>query len=646
MGDLTLPLIGLTALAGFFFSKEGKNSRKIESLQNELAAFEKSNGSNIYTSNVVNEANQEILDRSLKNYKEAEIPEMTGLIPPFYNAFRSSKGNRDVLEGNETGDYDDLAKWDEINRNVDVTQLNRPLAKLEERPMFKEQSDYMQKLKTPDMEEKIPQKEVSLLTGKLLDRSHSNMVPFFGGAMKQNVETFSNESLLDKYSGNTSVFKHKKEIEPMFNVQQENIYGMPAFTTTVGMDRYNESVFRQNEKPFEPTRIFALKSNTIENQILPQYKDVNELNIKQKEVYEGRTISGKYGEERGVIGKLEKRRPPTFYEKTEDHLFKGPGQFIGIKNEEDYDTGFKNTSRQDYNMEYFGIVGQTDYNKMTRRTKKIDNSDELLDAIVQDPKRNNFENDYLRNYNGIKSADDYGRSGMRPIITERFTTGEGHLLNPYKSDKGVRARLQDDVRTTLRQDGMNYQKIGNVKTTFESGESKAHDLGISEVSMKDTQKQNLVENKYVTPINMPLGMGYLVNEYDPKPTAPLHALDYVGIAEKDVAHTSRLNYDNAEVRDYKEQLVSGERPSGPQKFQISSGATSYGDIQHTANMGLKEEEDVRDKDISKTYQVISDKTIIGQGEREKLGMDRNVYKSRLEPELLGQLLDNPYVNKM
>ena len=647
MSDLTLPLIGLTALAGFFFSKEGKNSRKIESLQNELAAFEKPNGKNIYTSNVVDEANRDILERSLKNYQDAENPEITGFIPPFYNAFRTQKGNKDILEGKDRDmlTYSEIAELDNINRNVDVTQMGKSLSKLEERPMFKEYGEYLSGIKKPAEEEKIGNTEISLLTGKSLDRNHNNMVPFFGGAMKQNVETFSNESLLDLYSGNTSTFQHKKEVGPLFNQTQENIYGSPLFTNNVEMDRYNQSVFRQNEKPFDPVRINALKANTIENNILPQYKDVNDLNVKQKETYGGRVLSGKQGEERGILGDVKKRRPETFYEQTQDHLFKGPGQFIGIKSEEDYTTGFKNTARADYNTEYFGIVGQNDFNKLTRRVVSIDNSDEILDAIAQNPKRTNYENDYMRNVSGIKSADDYGLGAIRPVTTERTSTGEGKILNPYKSERGSRAQLQDEIKGTLRQDGMNYQQIGNVKTTFDMGLSKSHDVGIAEMSAKDTQKQTLVDNKYITPINMPLGMGYVVNKYDAKPTTPIHALDYVGIAEKDVAHTSRLNYDNAEIRDHQEIAVSGERPSGPEKFQIASGTTSYGDIQHTDNMALKEQEDQRDKDISKTYQTISNKNSIGVIDKDKIGMDKNMYGSRLEPEILGQLLDNPYVNK-
>lgn len=650
MSDLTLPLIGLTALVGFFFSKEGKNSRKIETLENELAAFDKPNGKNIYTSNVVDEANQEILDRSLKNYKQAEDPEMTGFIPPFYNSFRTQKGNKDILDGvdKDVLSYSDIAKLDEINRNVDVTQLNKSLAKLEERPMFKEFSGYMQRIKSVDKQEKITEKEVSLLTGRELDRSHNNMVPFFGGAIKQNVETFSNESLLDLYSGNTSTFNHKKEQKPLFENVQENIYGTPIFTNSVDMDRYNQSVFRQNEKPFDPQRISAPKSGTFENNILPGYKDVNELRVgnKLKETYEGRVLSGKQGEERGVLGDVEKRSPETFYESTPDHLFKGPGQFIGIKSDEDYQTGFKNTGRGDYNLEYFGIVGQNDVNKMTRRVTTIDNSEEILDAFAQVPKRMNYENDYIRNVSGIKGADDYGRNAIRPVTTERTTTGEGQLLNPYNNERGVVSQIQDDIKPTLRQTGMNYQQIGNVKTTFDMGLSKSHDVGITGVEVRDTQKQTLVNNKYIAPVNMPLGMGYTVNKYEALPTTPLHALDYVGIADKDVAHTSRLNYDNAVIRDHKEQVVSGQRDGGPQIFQTSSGAASYGDVKHTDNMGLKEEEDTRDKDISKTYQVIVDKDTIGQIDKEKRGMDKNVYQSRLEPELLGQLLDNPYVNKM
>ena len=87
MSDLTLPLIGLTTLVGYFFSRNGKNPRQQEIKRNTVEAFDKPNGSNIYESNVVEEANKEILERSLENYKLAENPSETGLIKPLFNTY-------------------------------------------------------------------------------------------------------------------------------------------------------------------------------------------------------------------------------------------------------------------------------------------------------------------------------------------------------------------------------------------------------------------------------------------------------------------------------------------------------------------------------------------------------------------------------
>jgi hypothetical protein len=113
MSDLTLPLIGLTTLVGYFFSKDGKNPRETTEVRQSIEGFDKSNGSNIYTSNKVEEVNKEILERSMQNYKKAESPSTTGFIPPLFNIY-SQVGKDTLLEGVSSKE---LAKINEINRN-------------------------------------------------------------------------------------------------------------------------------------------------------------------------------------------------------------------------------------------------------------------------------------------------------------------------------------------------------------------------------------------------------------------------------------------------------------------------------------------------------------------------------------------------
>ena len=123
MSDLTLPLIGLTTLVGYFFSRD-KLPRATEVIRKDIEQFDKPNGKTIYTSNIVIEANEEILNRSLQNYKSAENPSQTGFIPPLYNTY-STVGDDSLLSPVLSQDIaglssEQLGKLNDINRLSDV----------------------------------------------------------------------------------------------------------------------------------------------------------------------------------------------------------------------------------------------------------------------------------------------------------------------------------------------------------------------------------------------------------------------------------------------------------------------------------------------------------------------------------------------
>jgi hypothetical protein len=692
MSDLTLPLIGLTTLVGYFFSQDGRNPRRVERVREGIETFDRPNGRTIYSSDVVKESNDEILNRSLQNYKDSENPSETGFIPPLFNTY-SVVGNDSALSPALIPDIsgltsDQLGKLNDVNRLKNVVSTTKE-PELDTRPMFKPLGNFVGQEITEEnvgTDLGLPYKrtEINLLTGKPFEQAHNNMVPFFGSNVKQNVETFSNESLLDSRTGNTSTFKHKKETGSFQDKRSENIYGNPVFSTQVDIDRYIPSLYRQNERPVEQELVSAPIAGTIDNNIRPVFKDVNELRPgnRPKETYKGRVLSGKMGENRGNMGEFAKNRPDTFFEN--EHRFRGPGEFIGPKVREDYSQNMKSSARQSYNIEYYGAVHNSSHLDSKQRLSNVDNSQEFV-AYFQDPRRNNFENDYLRNVEGTivksQSGHDYGRSALRVPESERATTGDKtHLMNANVSSMGIKIRSRDDAKTTLKQTTMKTDNTGNLASSFNFGANMPYHTGLSNVVAKETHKESLVDNKYKGQANQDRGMGYVVNKHEAKITGKqivteaskdyitnpgkivknqlirstfenpekvrnaIHP-EYRGNANYSTESESRVRFDNAVIRDDKQELLMGERPSGPQNFQTASGKDSFGDIKITENMLLKEQIDSRSK-IVNDFKHIPSKDQLGIQVKVRLDDEPvdTVVGDRFEPELLkSQLSKNPFV---
>ena len=683
-------LIGLTALAGYFLSQKKKPLRATETLRTSVGAFDKPNGETVYTSDIVNEANREILERSLKNYKDSENPSVTGVLPPLFNMYTNHKTDDKLFSSNNIlSNSEKQSKVSEFNKQVDPTQLSTNMRDITNRPMF---ANYYSKLNDSFPKDSLVSEfsksintEVSLLTGKPLDRSHNNMVPFFGGNVKQNVETFSNVGLLDRHTGYSSTYIPKQETKPFFENQVENIYGSPVFTTQVDTDRYIQSNLREGEKPFQPQQVAAPIAGTFENPILPQFKNVNELRPgnRPKQSYEGRLNHGQLGNERTRMLPVNKNRPDTFYEKGPDDLFKGPGGYIAIKADETFTPPV--TARADYNGEYMGPVGQSQMlNTRARVTSNfeytgVDATTAGLDATTTEPKRNNFNGDYSRNLNvtNMFGGDDYGKGGVRAVSTERQTYDPTELGNA-KLPEATTTRFVDNARSTMKETS-NIEHSGHVRTTFDSGKSNAHGLGISSYEAKPTMKQSLVDNNYMGGVDKGDAMGYLVTNVTAKTTDkeiiteqsanrvgnaehvytqpkdyttymdPEKVRNHVTVEYKGNSHglntvMSRNNFSNAECRDVKEKSFSGSRPSGPQTFKLPKSVGTLGETQLTPSMLFKEQESSRLHVSTRMTQPTPSKGL--QGMFQAHSENRNVFSERFDPEnILGQLKDNPYVRK-
>jgi len=649
---MALPIIGLTSIIGYYLNK--KENTKISLPQkNKPQENEIPNGKLIYTSDMVNKANNEILQKSLDLYKQSENPSMTGILPPLFNTYGVS-GNKDFFNIKDL-ETQKLHEIDELNRLTDVTKKQEE-PELSSRPMFKPEIKY----KGESLEQNFSafeqpsfSEQISLLTGTQLEKQHNNMVPFFGSNVKQNIETFTNETILDLHSGNTSTFKHKKELGQFFTNKPENIYGTPLFTTEIESDRYIPSLYQQGAKPFQEERISAPISGTYENNILPEYKNVNELRPgnKPKETYEARTLSGKMGEVRGVQSEFNKNRPDTFYEQGSDRLIVTTGEFIAKKADEDFSTNFKPTSRTDYNLEYYGPMGSSEFLQTTQRVEMInvDNSNELMNSLAQIPKRQNFANDYSRNISGEQRVNDYGKTSFNAFETERTTTSDKtHLLNATASTRGIKTTFRDIAKSTIKETTLDTDTTRNFKSSFDRGLIETHYSGISDFKARTTNKETFEEDNYKGIMNKENGLGYLVNKYDARTTGKETVTansEYQGNAKYANNPMSNENYNNAEIRDNKEESLKRDRLAGPQNFQISSGKSAFGSVKFTNNMELKESSDKRDKLNVLMPNILPSKFSIGASDRIKYDEDieDTIFADRMQSDIIStQLNDNPY----
>ena len=720
-------------------SKEDIRNVQINDSINAMPAIEKPNSMNIYNSNRVNSVNEELLQMSLENYKQAQDPSLTGVLPPIFNSY-----------GSKTNDYvtdvvtlRQLAEINNINKTKNVLAQPEPQPVMQARPMFQvgtlgeslSQNNYANfgQQTYVDEEESLltgksilrtdripfniqvgqnspldkknvsgiiesyentksasyvnPDRPRSLLSDMELETTHNNMVPFFGSNVKQNISNHNiNENVLDLYTGKTSYFKKKKEIEPFFNVVQENIYGTPIITETIEKDRYIASNYKQGERPFYPQRVAAPVAGQPDNpitQAAADVKTVDELRAanKPKLSYEGRTVAGQMGNVRGYQAEVNKNLPDRHFELGPARVFTSTGAVIAPKVKENYEN-IQPTSRQSQNIEYYGPL-QSDKPKSTQRLTSIDNSHELLtDAIVQDSKRNQLRSDTERNIGSIiPQTHDYGKSSYNLPQLQRDTTNSSHELNAQQTDKGYTVRLLDDVKNTNRETLDKTDYSGNIKTTFDVVLSSAYSMGNTGIDTKTTQKESLVENKYKGNPNKKDAMGYMVFNAYAKPTqkeisvrdvrnashvssyvdaptiystykdpvkikVPTH-IEYSGNPHKHVSsEESREQFDNAEISNTKEQAVMGERPagqSGSLAFVPGSKAI-IGETKLTDNMLLKSDENtyIRGKDnISSVIPHIHQMGIVDHSSNS-LSSIENTRMNGID--IKQQLKENPYYN--
>jgi hypothetical protein len=685
----TIALVGLITAAGYYL--QDKTHRAQENIRNltendpeitKMSELEKPNSLNIYNSEKISAANNEVLKRSLQNYKDAEDAALTGILPAIYNSY-SAIGNDSILnvKFNEPSSIN-LAKIDDNNRRNDMFKVQT--RQIQDRPMFNTST-----LGSSDNQDVFynfgvgasTEQNVSLLSGKEIQREHSNMVPFFGSNIKQNVETFTNVATLDNFTGNTSTFIHKQEAMPRFDVIKQDITGTPLLTDNIDKSRFIPSAFRQGEKPFYEERISAPISGIVSNPLSKNFNpSIDQLRVanKQQVSYEGRTKAGQMGSVRAATTPVIKNRPETHYSLGPERLFTSTGAIVANRSTDNYEN-LTSTSRQDQNIEYYGAKVAKESLASGPRLNGVDNTDELdFASMFQAPKRMQLRSDTERNIGTqIPSVNDYGKESYNLPELERDTTKEYQSLNVNKSGSGQRVFLQDKAKSTIKETLLGKKdNSGNIRRVI----NKNDNTGMTDYKLKTTNKETLIYKNYRGQANKKDQVGYNVAKYRAKTTNKeitsdtpysgggnasnktnmvrstyenpekvrhaVHAENYRGSGK---THTStaenRTQYHNAEINEKKEVLLKGARPSGRKSTlgSISGGIGSVGEIKSTPNMLLKEKSKDRVENIN-FLNVIPSSKIIGI-QQPVFNNYGEVENNRMEPHLIkSQLKNNPFYN--
>lgn len=319
----------------------------------------------------------------------------------------------------------------------------------------------------------------SELTGGRLatsDFTHNNMVPFFGGRVRQNVGAQTNSGILDTYTGSGVTQISKKEIEPMFDTARApfgNPFGMEDQTDFV-QSRINDPRSRAGERPFEPQRVgpgvnegFAATGKggfqqfEVNQYMIDNIRRTDDLRTSDnpKETYNQPVVPGQHfiGTSAQEAGEVRKYRPDKFYiDESGERFFVTTGDVI--KETTRPIQVLKHTTRPETSSDAVGPAAAQEFGE-----SYVTGSYHA--PMVQQYGGAGYRNADMTTYttaNTDAPEADYGRSGYEVRPNERNATSERTMgLNMVPAEAGaLTVHYDDPSRPTRRQ-----EMVGNIRQT-------------------------------------------------------------------------------------------------------------------------------------------------------------------------------------
>ena len=329
---------------------------------------------------------------------------------------------------------------------------------------------------------------------------HNNMVPFFGSNVKQSMDMHANQNILEAFTGVRANDISKEEIAPMFK-PMSNMTNIHGSTFESNKDRYIESKYKPFVHPIESVKVGPGLDNgytstptsgyhnpKIRDFAMPKTTDEIRTVNNPKLSYKGTIIPGKKIAKPGMMGKMEKRVPDSYYVNNPDRYNTTVGS--QTKHKLHPKITLEVTNRQETSKEYSGIAGAADKVKAVKRGKYQKSKNNVLPSYGY---RNAAQpGEWKEGYN------DYGKSGVIIPSTERqVTQHRTHSSNVISMVKSIIAPLQDLIKPTKKENSIgNLRQAGNVTMPIPSKQT-VHDpddvarTTIKETNIHDTRSGNI-----------------------------------------------------------------------------------------------------------------------------------------------------------
>lgn len=423
--DLTLPLVGILGVIGYNLNKPS-NSREYIDKRVKLPLSELSNGKSIYESRKfarIQQAEREIHEKIRKNND----------LVSFNNA-SDAKASSALSNPKKV-------KFTEPNVNDYKTPSPISAAnKIFDGPMFSAEKYFIPESFTKDFDPKETFGNVSSLTGTTTDFAHKNMVPFFGGKVKNG----NSNNTLGRYTGRDNNIS-KVEVPAIQNGPVNNVHGNILFTDTIQQDRFIASNNHATLLPFEQVRVQPIPGHDNRG----SHKTIEELRtVNPRLPYEGRLTPGNTIAKRAIIGEVPDVRVTTDYTLGPSKHFRTKGLDEGTyydNTDHHRDTKKNITAESQFNQNSGVNYGR---GNILRASKTDDGSN----TIVQEDKRGNFPGNWVRSRKAVAEVDNIPTAGnYRLREQERETGNRAGSGNVISKMRGNVNRYDEALKTTNKE---------------------------------------------------------------------------------------------------------------------------------------------------------------------------------------------------
>lgn len=325
--------------------------------------------------------------------------------------------------------------------------------------------------------------QVYSMTGNYMDTKefkHNNMVPFDGGKPRGNTYNMDlGETILDNMSGSGSTVIKKIEQAPLFK-PEDNIswtHGTPNHSNFY-QSRVNPGMMNSNNKPFESERVgpglnqgFTTQGSggfnsgmESRDSWLPKTVDELRTATNPKMEYDLNNLEGPSNsviKNRGILGRVEKQNPDTFYVNSQDRWLTTTGSEKGqmLRSEQQMGVIRRPNARNDYtgpaNAKEGGMGPAPTTFEETKRMPELKGN---VGTYTPREKRPGMDNDAsLKSYTNYQNSRS--TSSQPDTMRSGFSGAIGAVVAPFLD--ALRPSRRDELCDSVR-------VYGNAGTSVES----------------------------------------------------------------------------------------------------------------------------------------------------------------------------------